>query len=57
MIASTIALPKYMGVRRGTAERLERIMPLEYSLEITKTPSTPKMSARNGEANVETVSR
>lgn len=37
--ANTAALAESIGVRRGTASRLARMVSLEYSLAITNTPS------------------
>jgi len=37
---STAALAVSMGTRRGTASRLDRIMPVEYSEAIAMTPRT-----------------
>ena len=39
--ANTAILAHSTGSRRGTAIRLERIIPVEYSPLITSTPSTP----------------
>jgi hypothetical protein len=39
--ANTMILAHSTGSRRGTAIRLERIMPVEYSPVMTRTPRTP----------------
>ncbi len=39
--ANTAIFAHSTGSRRGTAIRLERIIPVEYSPLITSTPSTP----------------
>ena len=41
MSANTAIFATRTGSRRGTAIRLERIMPVEYSPVMTSTPSTP----------------
>ncbi len=40
----TAALDHSTGSLRGTAARVERIMPVEYSPAVTSTPSTPRAS-------------
>ncbi len=40
----TAALDHSTGSRRGTAARVERIIPVEYSPAVTRTPRTPSAS-------------
>ena len=42
--AKTASLAHRTGRRRGTAMRLERIIPVAYSPVMTSTPSTPMAS-------------
>ena len=43
--AKTTALAASIGARRGTASRLARIIPVEYSEAITMTPEDADRSA------------
>ena len=57
LAANTTALSHRTGSRLGTAQNVERIMPVEYSPVITSTPSTPiessaKMTPRKLARNV-----
>src|SRR3984957_209393 len=45
--AKTVALATSIGIRRGTASRDARVTPVEYSLDITRTPRTQMVSWPN----------
>src|SRR5664280_583283 len=48
--ANTTALPASMARRCGTAPRVALIVPVEYSAEMTRTPSAPMISCPRNSA-------